>query len=1337
MGIWSSVLAIAGVVAAPFTGGLSLIATAAAVVAPKIVDKVVDFVMKPFMKAFGVPDTPDIGSEAIKQEGYLVTRQGGNESLPVIYGFRATGGTVVYAETGPLESTPKNKYLWVAYALCEGPVEGLKTLSLDDRDFPESIVARLNAGETVDVSGIDASIPTFKYNGVTKLRFYNGLYYNTPSASPVGTDVKAGIFKDAPNFTTDMVFNGVAVLFARYEIIERTTQEQVDNNPFSGGIPSVLAGIMGRKVQGIATTMYVNGVANGTLSALLATAVNLYWTTAASLESTGVSTYNPNEGRYSTNPAECLLDYLRNPRYGKGLLLTDIDKDTWIAAANKCNQFVTYYTGARGPILTSNYIVDTGQTLFNNTKTMLAGFRAYMPYVQGKYKLKIEDAGNEYDILSGSASIVATLVAGNRMSAGYDDNVYDIVGDVTYTGIERTSKYNQVVVSYVDPDQKWSSQQAVWPATEAERQVYIAEDGYRENKGEFTMYTITNSIMALDMARLIFNKSRYQETCTVSVSAEGFELEPGDNIRIQSNVLNFGTVPWRVISTTLNSNYTFEVSCVRNPDSIYPYGRYNEPDVVRGVYIPRQNEIYLPSQGKPLMGIFPPSYAPMPVGWTGNVAPGNTPPTTPTDPGTGTTPGGGGVGGGGGSISGGTPVTNPPAPTPPVVVKTIDDIITFTSAKLVGSTWTINFTVPPAANYSGIKVWWRPQLSGINNYYEAPDVSSGTNTIVITTATPTINITVITRVKYSNGEFSTRTAQTLLNTLNAAGGTLTTQAYNFTGITTMPMNSFDVRAPLKLVYARNTSSVTSPKSMDFSICEPLYTDITLNNGIVGSVGIKNIHIWYRRFPIVGTDAGYVKKIIPVNNTTAYQAFNFTISNAFGNDDNVTYQFVAQWEFIDGSFGTQQLTFQLQASNVGLSGIENIFTNRAAIAMTERASVATTNGTASIQALSIERPSATSIDGMRIYFWNPTSKGVVDWAGVKVEIAPIITGTTIAYTSVIKTSGWTEVSLGSDQYAMDVTGFSAFNIAGRKYNVIITLLYYDSGVLKESTYSRKYSGIYTTQNVGNQMALNGGLIEEVGSPTLTTVLKGDAGKLPVVPTIKQIIKPDYVGVYGIKSFINLDDTQANAQPYKVRSFRLKFTVPTTDAAGNAITFNKIRVYRRWAYYPRLSSLDESSGYTGVMEYTDITSADISANPTGVVLRWPRSTYENSVYVTSTGATVTGYPIRFESKEPQIFIRLYTGSGAGTASDCIISLVPGKYIVGGGNYAYAADNTWWDGAWVPSQYVESQNMIDLTTTGWSWLKTIIDACDATNIDTKNAPSIYWDNSYGQSPHSQVIR
>ena len=94
-----------------------------------VVSSVVSFITQPFMGLFGgMPDMPDAGAEAERQQGVLVTRNGSTVNIPVVYGLRRVGGTITFAETGAQD----NRYLWVAYALTEGPMEGLFDLFIDD-----------------------------------------------------------------------------------------------------------------------------------------------------------------------------------------------------------------------------------------------------------------------------------------------------------------------------------------------------------------------------------------------------------------------------------------------------------------------------------------------------------------------------------------------------------------------------------------------------------------------------------------------------------------------------------------------------------------------------------------------------------------------------------------------------------------------------------------------------------------------------------------------------------------------------------------------------------------------------------------------------------------------------------------------------------------------------------------------------------------------------------------------------------------------------------------------------------------------------------------------------
>jgi hypothetical protein len=106
--------------------------------------------------------------------------------LPIVYGYRQVGGAITFAETG----STNNQYLWVAYALSEGSIEGLRELFVDDEQLPADIIPRLNNGETVDVE-------SGKYKGRVRLQFSQGKYHATPSNSSVGTN---SILSDAPSW---------------------------------------------------------------------------------------------------------------------------------------------------------------------------------------------------------------------------------------------------------------------------------------------------------------------------------------------------------------------------------------------------------------------------------------------------------------------------------------------------------------------------------------------------------------------------------------------------------------------------------------------------------------------------------------------------------------------------------------------------------------------------------------------------------------------------------------------------------------------------------------------------------------------------------------------------------------------------------------------------------------------------------------------------------------------------------------------------------------------------------------------------------------------------------
>ena len=922
----------------------------------KVVSTVVNFVASPFLGALGVPDVSTKTSEEQRQQGVLVQAQGSYSDIPVVYGYRKIAGTVVYAETG----SEDNKYLWVAYALAEGPVEGLREVFIDDVQMPADLAGRLNAGQIVDITD-----PTSKYNGRVRFQFFPGVYHANPASSQIAT---LSILKDSPSWKNTNHWNGVAVLFARYEWKKIATQTDADNNPFSGNLPAIQVSMLGRKVA----NLFQAGVENAEY---------------------GSGGYTE---RYSINPAECFLDYLRNPRYGKGLTNAEIDWPSFKTAANKCATQVQYILGTSGPILTLNHVVDTGQTLFNNVKTLLTHMRGYLPYVQGKYKLKIEDAGNETSITSGSANIVAAFTNDGRKSASWTTGTRNIMSDITYTGIDRSSKYNSVVVSYVDPDQKWSVQQVAFPETEADRQIYIAQDGGRENKGEFTFGGVTNYAIAKDFAKLIFNKSRWQDSCSFTGDSSCFDLEPGDNIYIDSKILRFGlepsasAIPWRIISIKLNSDYTFDIGCVRNPDFLYPHTTVGAIDTVVPTFVPQGASIVYPQTARVPVGLVPPNSAPYTTatgstgGNTGGTGGGN----TTTNPPVTIPPGGtGGTASTTGSISGttmtittigsgriepgmfvaGTGViantrvvsqltgtvggvgtyqvdrsqtvssttltfsltasqtntpSNPPN-VPPLTNTVVFSRVSFQNEN--GSVYAIlEFNQPNHVMYAGTLFYFRSSLDTFFRTYENNDIPGAGNKIFAKIG-PLVNgqrIEVVARVKYSTGEFSTGITRT---GFNANANDPASDPVEWTEVvqagwalpTNLPPNSRDTTMTRDIIETVSAGSRTilnagvpySPRRMRIRTRQEI-----LSNGLNKfNYYIKGLNIYYKqsdqtvwRTAYYNFPSGYQEgNLVDINSWETTPAMNLgvafnTTTTANNPGRRQKYDIIMRYSYTDGT-----------------------------------------------------------------------------------------------------------------------------------------------------------------------------------------------------------------------------------------------------------------------------------------------------------------------------------------------------------------------------------------------------------------------------------------------------
>src|SRR5690606_10953247 len=94
--------------------------------------------------------------------------------------------------------------------------------------------------------------------------------------------------------------------------------------------------------------------------------------------------------QYSNNPAWVILDFLRSTRYGVGIEDSRIDFDSFRAEAQYCDELVDDGKGGREPRFRLDYVIDYERSSLDAVEDMLATFRAFLLYSDGKLRLKVE-----------------------------------------------------------------------------------------------------------------------------------------------------------------------------------------------------------------------------------------------------------------------------------------------------------------------------------------------------------------------------------------------------------------------------------------------------------------------------------------------------------------------------------------------------------------------------------------------------------------------------------------------------------------------------------------------------------------------------------------------------------------------------------------------------------------------------------------------------------------------------------------------------------------------------------------------------------------------------------
>ncbi len=485
-----------------------------------------------------VPDLPDFGlNEADDFEtGVLLNKQSNDANIPVIYGERLVGGVRVFVET----SGNDNTYLYMAIVLSEGEINSIEEIRVDDNVVTFNGALSDNVQRDVASSDDNYYIETEPaIPGEPGIAEVPAVFESLIKIEPhFGTDnqTSSSLLKQVKSWTNRHRLRGLSYLAIRFKW----------NQDAFSGIPKVQAKIKGKKVVAYNSSLVAQSSA------------------------------------YSTNPAWCLLDYLTNKRYGKGLSINEINLQSFYDASVVCQTQVTPYSGSGNiNIFDTNAVLDTSKKLLENVRELLKGCRGYLPYTQGKYNLVIETTG--------TASITLT-----------ED---DIIGGYTLQTPAKNEKYNRVIVSYVNPEKSFQVDEIQFPPLDesglanADKHATMKnDDGGFLLEGRFDFAkVITNTYQAEEMAEVILRRTRNSIRLSINVSFSAYDLAIGDIVNITHSSIGFSSKPFRVLSIKFNPDFTLGLDLVEHQNAHFTWATKRQAPLVPATNLPNPFKVQKPS----------------------------------------------------------------------------------------------------------------------------------------------------------------------------------------------------------------------------------------------------------------------------------------------------------------------------------------------------------------------------------------------------------------------------------------------------------------------------------------------------------------------------------------------------------------------------------------------------------------------------------------------------------------------------------------------------------------------------------------------------------------------
>ena len=492
-----------------------------------VVTTAISWVLAPKPKKPNVP-------EQQQAQGILVNKASNNTAIPIIYGKRQIGISRVFVES----SGTDNQYLYMAGVLCEGGGNGIE--SIEEIYINDKLVTWSGSLTDGTVRTVNSSDTNYYKDGASLISVQSFYGLDNQSVS--------SLLDASTNWGSNHKLSGVAYLAFKF-----TWNQDAFNS-----LPEVKVVLKGKKIY----DPRLDSTKGGSGSHREDTAST--WT-------------------YSSNSALCLLDYLRNSRYGKGLPNSafETNYDSFKTSATLCDTQVTPYTsGSNINLFETNIVLDTEQKLIDNVRELLNPMRAIFTYTQGKYFLIIENTGT------------------SQLSLTTDN----IIGGIKIFGEKKNTKYNRVIGTFVNPDKEWQEDTVSFPPADdsglpvGDRYAtLLAEDNGTNLEGNFSFQGITNPYQAEELCEIVLRRSRNALAVEVNCTSEALKLTIGDLVDLTYSTGGFSSKLFRIYGLSINTDSTVSLKLIEHQDNFYTWSSKAQAPTIADTTLPNPNSVSAPA----------------------------------------------------------------------------------------------------------------------------------------------------------------------------------------------------------------------------------------------------------------------------------------------------------------------------------------------------------------------------------------------------------------------------------------------------------------------------------------------------------------------------------------------------------------------------------------------------------------------------------------------------------------------------------------------------------------------------------------------------------------------